>query len=425
MVHPRSMALAAVPILGVLLLTSIAGASATSFTGSVSATGTSWRAHVFTVSGTGTLTAKLTWSTRSAQLKLSLARKNPDGTWTGTAGRSGAQPMSLTAPVSPGTWRLGVKALAGSSSYTLSATWPDSGLPPISSPPYLTLLFSRSEITAADNCVANDTGVARLDTVVAPEFARRGIKGTGTVETGVTLQSAPSCLHWKETLAASWDQLAMLRDTYGWSFVSHSRSYAQNLGALSAQEQWNETCGSIQDLERHSQTRGDGLFAYPNNKWDLTVQTNMVSKCFAFGRRYGSGVTTKANGTTAPYWQSTRGISGGKCRDSARACSTMSTPTAYESPDAVAAAIRGLQPNQWLTLQTYLLVTGSRPGLWDCTAPNWQDHWSNDAERYCWNDYQHILDAIPSGVVVTDPKTVAQNWGRTNYTPPTTGLASR
>lgn len=419
------MALAAVPILGVLLLTSIAGASATSFTGSVSATGTSWRAHVFTVSGTGTLTAKLTWSTRSAQLKLSLARKNPDGTWTGTAGRSGAQPMSLTAPVSPGTWRLGVKALAGSSSYTLSATWPDSGLPPISSPPYLTLLFSRSEITAADNCVANDTGVARLDTVVAPEFARRGIKGTGTVETGVTLQSAPSCLHWKETLAASWDQLAMLRDTYGWSFVSHSRSYAQNLGALSAQEQWNETCGSIQDLERHSQTRGDGLFAYPNNKWDLTVQTNMVSKCFAFGRRYGSGVTTKANGTTAPYWQSTRGISGGKCRDSARACSTMSTPTAYESPDAVAAAIRGLQPNQWLTLQTYLLVTGSRPGLWDCTAPNWQDHWSNDAERYCWNDYQHILDAIPSGVVVTDPKTVAQNWGRTNYTPATTGLASR
>jgi hypothetical protein len=380
---------------------------------------------VFTVNGVGTLTARLSWSTASAHLQLSLARKNPDGTWTAVAGRSSAQPVTLTAPVTPGTWRLGVKALSGSSSYTLSATWPDSGLPPISSPPYLTLLFSRSAITAADNCVANDTGVARLDTVVAPELAGRGIAGTGTVETGVTLQSAPSCLHWKQTLGASWDQLAMLRDSYGWSFVSHSRSYAQNLASLSPQDQWNETCGSIQDMERHGQTRGDGLFAYPNNKWDLTVQTNVVATCFAFGRRYGSGLTTRASGTTSPYWQSTRGISGGKCRNSALACSTMSTLTGYASPDSVAAAIRGLRPDQWLTLQTYLLVTGSRPGLWDCTSANWQDHWSNDAERYCWSDYKRILDATPSAVVVTDPKTVAQAWGRTNYAPPATGLAAR
>ena len=417
--------LAAIPLLGVVMLTPIAGASSSTFTGSVSATGASWRSHVFTVQGNGTLTATLTWATAPARLKLSLARKNPDGTWTGTTGRAGAQPISLSAPVSPGTWRLGVKAVSGSSTYTLRASWPDSGLPPITSPPYLTLLFSRSEITAADNCVANDTGVARLDTVVAPELARRGFAGTGTVETGPTQQSSPACLHYKLTLAASWDQLAMLRDAYGWSFVSHSRSYAQNLGSLGAQAQWNETCGSLVDLQQHGQTRGDGLFAYPNNKWDLTVQTNMVAKCFAFGRRYGSGVTTKANGTTRPYWQSTRGISGGQCRDSAAACSNLGTPTTYESPDAVAAAIRGLQPGQWLTLQTYLLVTGSRPGLWDCTAPNWQDHWSNDAERYCWSDYQRILDAIPANVVVTDPKTVAQAWGRTNYTPPAIGLAAR
>ena len=78
-----------------------------------------------------------------------------------------------------------------------------------------------------------------------------------------------------------------------------------------------------------------------------------------------------------------------------------------------------LQPNQWLTLQSYLLVTGSRAGLWDCTSPNWQDHWTTDAERYCWNDYQTILNSIPSAVTTTDPKTVAQAWGRTNYTPPT------
>jgi hypothetical protein len=44
-----------------------------------------------------------------------------------------------------------------------------------------------------------------------------------------------------------------------------------------------------------------------------------------------------------------------------------------------------------------------------------------DVERYCWNDYQSILDAIPATATVTDPKTVAEAWGRTNYTPPATG----
>ena len=77
----------------------------------------------------------------------------------------------------------------------------------------------------------------------------------------------------------------------------------------------------------------------------------------------------------------------------------------------------GLQPGQWLTLQAYVLVTGSRPGLWDCTAPDWRDHWTADWERYCWSDYLRILDATPAGAIVTDPKTVGQAWGRVVSTP--------
>src|SRR5438093_7270916 len=38
--------------------------------------------------------------------------------------------------------------------------------------PFVTLLFSRSEISAADNCVQDDTNIARLDTVVAPGDVR-------------------------------------------------------------------------------------------------------------------------------------------------------------------------------------------------------------------------------------------------------------
>jgi hypothetical protein len=96
----------------------------------------------------------------------------------------------------------------------------------------------------------------------------------------------------------------------------------------------------------------------------------------------------------------------------------LKTFTTYRSPAYVAGKVASLRAGQWLTLQSYLLVTGYRPGLWDCRASDWHDHWTTDVERYCYTDYLQILNAIPAGVKVTDPKTVAQAWGRTNYTPP-------
>jgi hypothetical protein len=86
----------------------------------------------------------------------------------------------------------------------------------------------------------------------------------------------------------------------------------------------------------------------------------------------------------------------------------------------VAAQLGALKRRQWLTLQSYILVTGSRAGKWDCTSSDWRLHWSIDVERYCWSDYLHILDAIPGNVKVVDPKTVARAWGRDDgdYSPP-------
>ena len=50
---------------------------------------------------------------------------------------------------------------------------------------------------------------------------------------------------------------------------------------------------------------------------------------------------------------------------------------------------------------------------WDCTAANPALHWSNDAERYCWVDFQRIVMAVQNNpnVVVTDPEGVAVAWG--------------
>jgi hypothetical protein len=225
-------------------------------------------------------------------------------------------------------------------------------------------------------------------------------------------------VHNGRSLAASWADLAKLRDTYGWTFVSHSRHDNQNIAALSPTEQWNETCGSQLDLQAHGHPNGDGLFAWPNNKYDVGVQANVIASCFAFGRMYRPKPVTRTYVTTPPYWAGAEGISGGKCNDTALPCSQLSNSRTYESPQAFIDLIRGLQPGQWFVMQSYLLVTDQRPGLWDCRSADWRAHWTVDAERYCYSDYLTVLDAIPSKVVVTDPKSIAKAWGRTNYTVP-------
>jgi hypothetical protein len=407
----------------VLISALIGTAQAQTDTGFVDATGVDgprWHDTLFSTSATGTITATLGWTNGAANLDLFLFRKRSDGTWNNVAWSNSktAQPETIDYENAPaGQYRLGVQAKTGESAFTLSYGTVASK-PPDGDRPFVTLLFSRSAVTAADACVENDTGVARLDTVIAPELARRGMIGTGSVETGITQDTSLACIHGRTTLAASWSLLAHLRDAYGWRFVSHSSTYATNLGSLSPAEQYAETCGSLKVLEAHGHWSADGLFAYPDNKWSLQVQQDYVSKCYAFGRQFGSGPTSRTEATTSPYWQRTEGIPGGRCNNPALACSTLKTLVTYRSPDHIAAQLASLAPGQWLTLQTYLLVTGTRAGLWDCRSTDWYDHWTTDAERYCYSDYLRILDAIPSTAIVTDPKTVAKAWGRTNYTPP-------
>jgi hypothetical protein len=397
-------------------------AQAATVSGVVDATGVTapqWHDTYFSTAAVTTISASLDWTNTRANLDLFLFRRRSDGSWANLAWANSAtaRPEKISyANAAPGEYRLGVQAKTGASAYTL--TYSAGSVPHATNNSYLTLLFSRTAVTAADACVENDIGVARLDTVVAPELARRGLMATGSAETGITTDSALACIHGRKTLAASWQLLAHLRDAYHWQFVSHSATYATNLGSLSASQQYAETCGSLKTLEAHGHWRADGLFAYPNNKWTLQVQQDDVAKCYAFGRQYGDGITSQTQATTYPYWQSTIGLPGGHCNNPNLTCSTLKTLVPYRSPDMMASKVASLQPGQWLTLQSYLLVTGYRAGLWDCRATDWRDHWTTDAERYCYTDYLQVLNAISTTTIVTDPKTVAQAWGRTNYTPP-------
>ena len=252
---------------------------------------------VFHTQRTRDITATLHWQNAEADLRLFLGRRTRSGRWVPVARDiSSAHPKHLVLRTArPGRYRLRVRAASGHSRFRLVF---DAGAArrPTAATPFLTLLFSRSEIMGASDCRPDRSGSVNLVTQVAPDLARRGIAATGSVETGITRAATRACVHYKRSLAASWADLARLRDRYGWKFVSHGRTFATNLASLTPKQQWSETCGSLLDLERHGHWSADGLFAYPDNKWSAEVETNVVSKCFAFGRRYARGPTTRRRG---------------------------------------------------------------------------------------------------------------------------------
>ncbi len=268
----------------------------------------------------------------------------------------------------------------------------------------MTLLFSRTEITAADNCVEDDSGIERLDTVVAPYLQSLGMAGTGTLVTGSTQATGPYCTHYGDSFGASWAQATSLAQNYGWSFVSHTATYPSNMASLTPAQQYAETCGSAATLEAHGLPGAQGLIAYPGAQPVPTaMQTNYGADCFAWGRKYNvTGITSATAGSQAPYWQNSTAVNGGPCNTEGAACYSITAKgsTRYVLPSTIIADVESLQPGQWFTLQAYILVSGTNPPYtqnnteWDCSSSDPTLHWTNDNERYCYSDYQTIIGAI-------------------------------
>ena len=296
--------------------------------------------------------------------------------------------------------------------------------------PFVTLLFSRSEISAADNCVENDTNIARLDTTVAPYLKSLGMAGTGTLVTAKTGDTTRNCTHYNDDLTASWADATSLAQNYGWSFVSHTATYPSltKIENLTPKQATAETCGSEATIAAHGLPGAAGMIAYPGsytkNPAVVNLQTQYGQTCFDWGRQYNQarhGITQKIAASTPPYWQYTTAVVGGPCNDPTQPCYTVHVQNGrYTLPSQMIARIQALKPGQWFTLQAYLLVTGKNPKYtgdkmrWDCTSPNPALHWTNTTVRYCWSDYQQIIQAIAAmpGITVTDPLTVGRAWGR-------------
>lgn len=290
--------------------------------------------------------------------------------------------------------------------------------------PFATLLFSRTEITAADACVADDRGVARLDTVVADFLGRRGMAGTGTLTTARTRPRALTCTHDQSTLSASWRQARDLATRHGWSFTSHTATYPRDLAGLRGAEAEAETCGSAAAIDRRGLPGAHGLIAYPGAQpLPTALQEHHAAACFAWGRAYGgSGITAASAATTSPFWQRTYAANGGPCNEPTAPCHDIRATGSprYRLPSELVAIVDALQPGQWFTLQAYVLVTGTSPEYptarirWDCTAADPRLHWTNDNERYCFRDYKAVVRALAgrTDITVTDPLTVGVAFGR-------------
>ena len=191
--------------------------------------------------------------------------------------------------------------------------------------PFVTLLFSRTEISAADNCVRNDAGIVRLETVVAPYLTARGMTATGTLTTALTQENALTCTHWNSSLSASWARATALAQQHGWRYVSHTATYPVSLAGLTPAQSQAETCGSAAAIDSHGLTGGHGMIAYPGAQpLPITLQTDYASKCFAWGRKYANkGITLAGAGAVSPFWQITTVPNGGPCNVATASCYTV------------------------------------------------------------------------------------------------------
>ena len=291
---------------------------------------------------------------------------------------------------------------------------------------FVELLFSRTEETAADNCVRDDAGIALLDTTVAPFLQSLGFSATGTIETGPTHQGSLWCTHYQSTLATSWDLAQELASAYGWTFVSHSSTYPTTWPTDPGQ-QWDQTCGSAQVIDAHGLPGADAMYAWPHSYLNSTVLTQFVEPCFGTSRVFRNVPTDVGTFSTPPYYQYAWQLLGGclSATTGANRCGPVvidgSTLT-YQDPQAVIDAIEALPPGRVVTLQAYLLVTGKSPPYtaskdqWDCTSSDPADHWSNDAERYCYSDFMEVMQALhDSGITITQPLAVDAAFGRTAF----------
>jgi hypothetical protein len=280
---------------------------------------------------------------------------------------------------------------------------------------FITYMFGRAQIgnyVTGTSCTTELPGNISLWTV-ADALAAKGHAATVPVTLSMTGTDRAVCAG--TIKYATWNDLAWLRDHYGWSFSSRGRS-GHVLTAMTAAQQQAEICGTIGDFRARGFGDAAAMFSYPGNNLTTAMQTTFVNSCYGFGRKYAGGVNRLP--IAAPYWAATNSVNGGRCNNpDLRDCYTMAVKNnrRYTSPDSL---VGYENSNGWTIIQWYRFVVGksgtvtSTSPAWDCTSLDRRNHWTNEPEVSCWGDAQYVIDSLAPGAFDAAPTFMAGRQGR-------------
>jgi len=279
---------------------------------------------------------------------------------------------------------------------------------------YITVMWGRTnwQATMAPSCTVTP-GTRTLEQN-AQDLQARGLFGVGGVVVNRTDETQRTCFN-NYTIQPSWNDLANLRDTYGWSFVSQGMNYVDMTQMTTDEQRYEESGATVPIFDAHGHTRAWGAFNYANNKQDAASQA-IVSHYFAFGRLYGTGTNTQLAASNSPYAMSTNSVNGGRCNNAALPCYNMTVTNSRRTTSPVTLAkVLSPKANEWGVVQFYRLVEDKRGKIgdsfaWDCSSPNWQDRWTSQPELYCRNSFLYALDNRTTAAQPADPATVAEAW---------------
>lgn len=272
---------------------------------------------------------------------------------------------------------------------------------------FASVVFSRSAFAPAKGCspmpgsVSMDQALAWLSSV--------GVRATASVVVDRTAADTRVC--YNGVVQSSAADLRAWREQYGLVVTSHGLTH-NNFTSMSADQQRVEACGSLSWFTEQGHTEAWSMFS-PASAQITKEAAKVVSECFAYTRVYGKKVNTQ--GQMLNNYAKTWGLLGGACNDPALACYAMkTTPTQarYDSVPNVVAHVRSVGAGQWVLVQGYTYVTGSSPGLFDCTSADWRAHWTLRPEMWCWNDFQTVITSVADDVLRVTPDEVAAAWGR-------------
>lgn len=283
-------------------------------------------------------------------------------------------------------------------------------------PAFISVVFGRASWKAAsgEGCT-NQPNTARTLEQDAKDMALLGLMGVAQTVTSRVDETERLCPD-NFAVEASWVDLARMRDAYGWSLTSQSKTYP-DLTKLTTTQVIDETAGTLPIFQAHGHTRAWGSFAYPNNKQNSTVQ-RIATNYFAFGRKYANDLNSRQNSMVFPYEMRTLSVNGGRCINVNLPCSTMPVVNdrVTTSPNNIGRILKP-GPGHWGVVQFYRIVEGVEGKMgqsfaWDCTSSDWRNRWTSQPELYCRNTMIEGLEKRNKSATSVDPAAVAIAWGR-------------